>query len=1754
MDIEFDPSLDGLWILLVGQKAPRVDVSAVRALAEDWRESAVTLEGMGHSLGSLGVVAERSIGGGAGRAFRNRVDELVAAALQLVGLAGQLSGALVDLALDVELTVYAMLIEIISFSLSIAWALASPFTAPLVPSIFTSFRIAASRILGKLHWSLRLLNDAVMEGVQEVMQGAVAQIIQIIEGNRREWDKQSTLIEFVAGGAAGGVMGGMHMGMRKWMPRVEDSALFHGFTEAAAETVVGAGAAGILGGSMDDLWTGAVGGAFTGMVDKGVSSAGEKIDDLVNGAGVVNGPGIPTIDMPDVPVVPVSDKPGLGDPDSGYDTDTGGQFGDTGGGSGDADSGYGSDTDSAPAGSGVSAHGPASISPLTTTAAVAAAGAGMGVGAGGVLGQGGGPNPAPAAAGTPPPGTPLPTPGAMNSATDTAVSDTPPTADAPAAGVANPVAGVPTPGASSPTVDGPPAVDTPAPAVDVPTAGQHPVTSAVPVGNTESDVPRTAPHTGIPHTELPETGVPQAGPTAAVTGVPQAGSASGGSASGGSASTGTPSLTRPQGSPAAVPGMPPTMAVGSPVPDTATTHAGRNSTDQFQDTGPAVAHEAPRPGELDTGVTQPAALLRWPEEPDSDLLAHVQSAMRKIRRHGTEPDKNPTVTAQDAHHAYAQWRHTRNTDPKWTHRSVPRNVPSLAEEVAWIEAHPHNGQHRPPVPGLPGGAPAPTNPTTSTPSGSQAHTSNQNSNAPTTQTTQDESLTVPAEVENQIIQWRPLPENEGPQTLKDFLDTLPLGNGQHLPLTRDVGNHLDPVTQNLVWQWAQGLHRQMSAIGVERLSGRLISERSVSKLWLPMSLSVEVPAEIQNEIIQWRPGNKDEGGPQTLKEFLDTLDLGNGQQQLALTTDSRHRLKDEVTQKLVERWAQGLHGQESASGVVTLSGGLVKDPRTVSRWWRPVSLSVEVPAEVQTSGEVVGDGGSLLLPGLVSHAAGVAQAGLPDAVREGDFLVLDVDKTKLHDLDRRRVVEYGRQLGEVIAGLVAGLGPEVELPDIRITVRTNVKGNRRPNPPLGSLPGALQPTVKERTQSCIRGFLDQGMKQRPSRGEGENGADRDGERGVSDELAAVLERLPVTWSWGKPKRKRGEHPSFPLVPRFDIWSDGGLSGRTAEDYRNARWLTVGFLRGNAHRLSAADEQRLLWRLEGFVGRFVASPPDARPTLNVAIGKNSQGREEWGGQLRDRALKEVYEGLRPRYGLPSFAELREHVLISSQPEARNELRLIETSAPAPAGSRPGTGGHADTGMSTWSPQDTHTTGGPASGHAGMGEGDVAGGGVLLPVEQDEQVVGGAAPWGVDALIGRSVPGVVGAQPSEETDGGSLFAGSTPSGLIGSDAGSDGLPEPDVDDTDEAQPGVSRSGSRLGIGDHADTGVHEDTGQGAAAAVVESGATTDTGPGTRAQRKRRASSGSDQQPLEPPAKRVRPDSATAAGEAGEVNPVATAGRLEQDGPFPDEVMPEHSAADPNAADFDLTGLDLDLTNEYLTGFDLTNEYPTGFGPTNEYPTGLGLTDFNQTDGNLTGFGLTNEYLTGLGPTYVNPTDFNPTHEDLPHEYQNGVADADLFEAWADLFETWDETAEDASFPAPGWNATRHAVPWSNDHGDQVGVSFPAYPPVAASPDTQVWPLSTRFGDQTGVLSSPGPPINPEPTGWPLVDGSGQQAGAAFPTNTPPPPTEKPLPNETAVAHEAPRPGELDTGVTQPAALLRWPEEPDSDLLAHVQSAMR
>ncbi|WP_207954931.1 protein-glutamine glutaminase family protein [Saccharopolyspora elongata] len=119
----------------------------------------------------------------------------------------------------------------------------------------------------------------------------------------------------------------------------------------------------------------------------------------------------------------------------------------------------------------------------------------------------------------------------------------------------------------------------------------------------------------------------------------------------------------------------------------------------------------------------------------------------------------------------------------------------------------------------------------------------------------------------------------------------------------------------------------------------------------------------------------------------------------------------------------------------------------------------------------------------------------------------------------------------------------------------------------------------------------------------------------------------------------------------------------------------------------------------------------------------------------------------------------------------------------------------------------------------------------------------------------------------------------------------------------------------------------------------------------------------------------------------------------------------------------------------------------------------------------------------------------------------------------------------------DAPASAVPWANDRGDQVGVSFSAHPQVAVSPDTtrataasrSAWPLFSRRGARTGALFSPKPRINPESNGRPLVGRRGKRTGAALPTSIPPSPTEEPLPDKTETAWPLATSGDARVGAS-------------------------
>ncbi|MGW6449808.1 toxin glutamine deamidase domain-containing protein [Lentzea sp. NPDC055074] len=350
MDIQFDPTFDWLWILVVGQKAPRVDVAAARDLADTWRQNGVTLQELLYTLDTAAAVIEEAIGGDVGSAFRRNVDQLTVHGPALAALAENQAGSLENLALNVESSNYSMMLEIAFFAASIIWALASPFTAPLVPSFVTGARVAIKEIFDRLGAWVLVLRQILEEGASEIAQDALVQITQFIEGNRKSWDEMSTVISGIAGMAAGGLISVAHLTGAKYAPKFENTMLFHGITEGFAEGIVGLGVAGATGGDLSDAGFGAIGGTFSGGVQKGFDDIGDKIDSIVNSDVT-----LPDLDAFTPPVTPGprgggSDGGEGGGPgggfDDGPDDEVGGEFeggphGETDGGRG----GFGGDDD-----------------------------------------------------------------------------------------------------------------------------------------------------------------------------------------------------------------------------------------------------------------------------------------------------------------------------------------------------------------------------------------------------------------------------------------------------------------------------------------------------------------------------------------------------------------------------------------------------------------------------------------------------------------------------------------------------------------------------------------------------------------------------------------------------------------------------------------------------------------------------------------------------------------------------------------------------------------------------------------------------------------------------------------------------------------------------------------------------------------------------------------------------------------------------------------------------------------------------------------------------------------------------------------------------------------------------------------------------------------------------------------------------------------------------------------------------------------
>ncbi|WP_344960227.1 hypothetical protein [Saccharothrix longispora] len=317
MPVHLDPSNGGnVWaILLAGQKIPEIDSQAAYALASSWVEAARQLQGLDGQLNGLGGHVENAVGGATGRAFRAYVGKFDGVIPKLTTAAQAQSQSLHQLALQVEHTEYSIVIELSFFAQAIAWSMASPFTAPLLPSIITAGRMAMTRLLQRLHWAARILAEALQEAVQEVLQDALAQLIQFIERNREQWDAMNTLLSAIGGAVAGGLIGGAHQVIGKLNPKLSENPFVHGGVEGGAEGIVGVGMGLALGQSLGDVWTGVVGGAFTGTTQTFIDNQFGG-DDL---AGIdVEGPDTSGMEVEDVG----GPETGTGVPEEGPNTGT----------------------------------------------------------------------------------------------------------------------------------------------------------------------------------------------------------------------------------------------------------------------------------------------------------------------------------------------------------------------------------------------------------------------------------------------------------------------------------------------------------------------------------------------------------------------------------------------------------------------------------------------------------------------------------------------------------------------------------------------------------------------------------------------------------------------------------------------------------------------------------------------------------------------------------------------------------------------------------------------------------------------------------------------------------------------------------------------------------------------------------------------------------------------------------------------------------------------------------------------------------------------------------------------------------------------------------------------------------------------------------------------------------------------------------------------------------------------------------------
>ncbi|WP_425546337.1 WXG100 family type VII secretion target, partial [Agrococcus versicolor] len=279
-----------LFLVLAGERFPMANEDQLRSLAQGWQLAARELHALDGDLRRDLAGTQQGFSG----ASRDAYDQLVASLMDgdaLDGVAESMlsSAAFLDrLALDVEYTKYTLIGALIALVAEIAWAIAMA-----VPSFGASLAWLAAR---KAMYSIlfrtvlrRLLKEiaqgAAFNVLSELAIDAAAQLAQMGEGHRTEWDGDKT-----AGAAAGGALAGMFGGavilggaaVGKGLGKGVGGGIADGAT-AGAGRGVGDGAGGAVGSGAGRGAGGGTGGSVAAGAGRG--AAGGSGDAAATGAG-----------------------------------------------------------------------------------------------------------------------------------------------------------------------------------------------------------------------------------------------------------------------------------------------------------------------------------------------------------------------------------------------------------------------------------------------------------------------------------------------------------------------------------------------------------------------------------------------------------------------------------------------------------------------------------------------------------------------------------------------------------------------------------------------------------------------------------------------------------------------------------------------------------------------------------------------------------------------------------------------------------------------------------------------------------------------------------------------------------------------------------------------------------------------------------------------------------------------------------------------------------------------------------------------------------------------------------------------------------------------------------------------------------------------------------------------------------------------------------------------------------------------------